>query len=186
MSAIPTIEMPKPGVAEKRVNEMFLAGLLSGAIVGVNLALFIEFDRFLLGPPPNFGFFFSNLIVSLTNFLVNPCLTFAIFHLWGSKRVSLYFRDNYLRIVLLLFLGSAIGYTVTYFALLFAMGATGTFPTLLSLIVWSLANLLQIVGIGLGIAFVGFTALGISYFRRSKKIVIAEENTVQSGTGSSP
>jgi hypothetical protein len=47
MSAITKTEMPKQSVSRRRANEMFLAGLLPGAIDGIYFVSLVQLNRFL-------------------------------------------------------------------------------------------------------------------------------------------
>jgi len=77
------------------------------------------------------------------------------------------FRSKYRRIIALLFVGSTIGYGVSYFVLLFALGATAPFPTFTSFVLWMFPVLLSMISAGLGVTFVGFTAVALAYLRNA-------------------
>ena len=169
--------------AKRRVNETFFFGLLAGVLFGVFFvsypSLILRFENTLSNSS---SFYSLAILTSFISFLVNPCLIFVIYYSWGTRRIVPYFRENYRRITILLFLGAASGYGITYFGWIFAHGALAIFAT------YSLGSLLQtalafaeefIVG-GINLTLIGFAAIGLAYFRNYKNTAVALE-PVQKG-----
>ena len=90
-------------------------------------------------------------------FLISPCLFFVILYHYG-KRTARYFNEDYLRVIPLLFFGSALGFAVYMSSWPYLEGVTlalsGTF--------W-LGLVVDAVTEGFRDALVGFAALGLSY-----------------------
>ncbi|MGP8124582.1 MAG: hypothetical protein ACLQEQ_01780 [Nitrososphaerales archaeon] len=90
-------------------------------------------------------------------FLISPCLFFVIFYLYG-KRTARHFDESYLRVIPLLFFGSALGYAVFMSSVPYVEGVVsvlnGTF--------W-FEFVFGLVSEGIRDALVGFAALGLSY-----------------------
>lgn len=151
-----------PATAGGNANEALLVGILMAAMIA---ALEIGLSRLpmLLNPS---GESFA-LTLEVPNFIVNPCLIFAIFYFWSRRRLIAQFRSKYRRIIVLLFVGSTIGYGVYYFVLLFVLGANAAFPTFASFVFWMFSVLLSIIGAGLSLAFVGFTVVALAHLRNS-------------------
>lgn len=104
----------------------------------------------------------STDILTLTSylaFLISPCLFFVILYLYG-KRMARHFSDSYLKVIPLLFLGSALGVGVYFVFLLFNSGG----PAILNGTFW-IAFSYSLVSESVRGVFVGFTALGLSYLR---------------------
>lgn len=93
-------------------------------------------------------------VMDFAIFLISPCLFFVLSYLFG-KRTAQHFRENYLEVVLFLFLGSALG-SGLYFVVQAFVG--WGVP-----IIWSIVY--EIMYIGFWGVFVGFTALALSHFR---------------------
>jgi hypothetical protein len=145
--------------------EVFLAGIIASLMVGfteqyLSLAFIHSYSSF-----P-----YDSYVTSTIFFLVNPCLVFFIMYFWLGGRIVSFFRQRFLRISLLLFLAGATGITISaisYPVLLYfprsAAFSTFTFE-LFSVFYYVTAA----IGEGVGLMFVGFAAITIAYFRKSK------------------
>ena len=95
--------------------------------------------------------------VDFAAFLISPCLFFLILYFYGKRTVR-HFNGSYLRVIPLLFFGSALGYAAFMFSAPSIDGGIlvldGTF--------W-LEFAYGIVSEGVRDALVGFAALGLSY-----------------------
>lgn len=152
-----------PGIAKRRANEMILAGLLTGGIAGFGEVIPAKLPFYII-KVTSFGFLFSSFITELVFFLLSVCLNFFILYIWGSKRVGRFLKEKYPRIFTLLFLGGMIGFAAVYYGYNFRAGAA--IPTLTSSFYW-LVYSFQTVQNGLSVTFLGFTAIGLAYFRKS-------------------
>jgi hypothetical protein len=171
-ATVPDVEAPNQTTQKTELQmprlhwyEVFLAGFVASAILA-----FVE-QSF---PLILFGYFgiglYSGDINLLVFILANPGLIFSILYFWGNRRIVIYFREKYLRISVLLFLGSAIGFAVTQQLLLFALGAKAAFPTFLSLMFTVLAFILTAVGSAFTVTFVGLAAFALARFRHSQEL----------------
>lgn len=93
------------------------------------------------------------LIMDFVIFLVSPCLFFMTFYIFG-KRTMQYFKESYFGVVLILFLGSALGSGVYYLAMSFAGWGVPTIGEVA----------LETMNRAFWGVFVGFSALGPSHF----------------------
>ena len=118
--------------------------------------------------------------VNFAAFLISPCLFFVIFYLYG-KRTTRHFNRNYLRVIPLMFFGSAIGYAVYIFSVPYIEGVTsvlnGTF--------W-FGFVYGIVSEGVRDALVGFAALGLAHLRVGNLLTSLEQTLPQALKGQIP
>jgi hypothetical protein len=96
-------------------------------------------------------------LLDFATFLISPCLFFAILYLYGKRTVH-HFSENYLRVILLLFFGSALGFAVYMVSWPYLEGVSRVFNDTF----W-LGFVVDVVTEGFRDALIGFAALGLSY-----------------------
>jgi hypothetical protein len=93
------------------------------------------------------------LIMDFVIFLVSPCLFFMTFYIFG-KRTMQYFEENYLGVILILFIGSVLG--------------SGVYLLATAFLGWGVPSIgemaLETMNRAFWGVFVGFSALGPSHF----------------------
>jgi hypothetical protein len=159
--------MEQSPVTKANVNWLFVIAFFLGAAIGV---LPIS-SRIILISTSILYFSENVLIFQIVSLLVNPCILFATIYFWsiriiGSARIG-FLKQSYGRILVLLFLGSIIGYTVFYFSLMFLLGAGSYFPNTVYIVTFILSTIFGIIGTGLGITFVAFSAIALAHLRKS-------------------
>jgi uncharacterized BrkB/YihY/UPF0761 family membrane protein len=105
------------------------------------------------------------LIMDFVIFLVSPCLFFVTFYIFG-KRTMQYFEENCLGVILILFLGSALGSGVYFLVTLFAGWG---FPPIGEVALETMNRAFWGV-------FVGFSALGPSHFNFGSMPTVREQS----------
>lgn len=98
---------------------------------------------------------------------INSLLMLLILYFWGRRRILPHLREKYLRIPVLLFVGSAIGSVIAGLVFLFLTAVTMGAPIFAfsGLIPYSI---IQAVSFAFTTTFVGLGAFLIAYFRHSE------------------
>ena len=162
------------GSVGKSKRTYFIVVVLVGLAMGLLPSLLgLELDLHIIYPYEIHNLSSAPALFDLLDFalfLISPCLFFMILYFYGKRNVRR-FGESYLKVIPLMFLGSALGFVVYAFSWPYLVGVTPAFSGTFWL---GIVN--DAVTEGVRDALIGFAALGLSYLRVGNLSTALEQN----------